>query len=102
MNINNREITRTESITLLGVFLDKNLSWKPHINYIKNEMLILVQIDRIVSYAMFLKTPLASSQGGIVIKYLVQLNFIYYYRSGNKNICQGICKFGIIGLKLIN
>ena len=39
------------------------------------------------------KFPLASSQSGIVIKYLVQ---IYYHRSGNKNICQGVCKFTII------
>ena len=33
---------------------------------------------------------------GIAINYLVQLKFIYYHRSGNNNICQGVCKFGII------
>ena len=33
---------------------------------------------------------------GIAINYLVQLKFIYYHRSGNNNICQGVCKLGII------
>ena len=33
---------------------------------------------------------------GIAINYLVQLKFIYYHRSGNNNICHGVCKFGII------
>ena len=44
-----------------------------------------------------LKKLLASNQSGIVIKYLVQLKFIYYYRSWNKNIFQDLCKCGIIG-----
>ena len=51
------------------------------------------ELEHISNYC-FKKTPLASSQSGIVIKYL---KFKYYRRSGNENICQGICKFGIIG-----
>ena len=51
------------------------------------------ELEPISNYC-FKKTPLASSQRGIVIKYL---KFKYYRRSGNENICQGICKFGIIG-----
>ena len=47
-------------------------------------------------YATFWKTPLASNQNGIVIKYFVEIVVIYYHRSGNKNICQGVRKFGII------
>ena len=38
LNINNREIARTESIKFLGIFLDENLSWKTHIKYIKNKI----------------------------------------------------------------
>ena len=38
LNINNREIARTESIKFLGVFLDENLSWKTHIKYIENKI----------------------------------------------------------------
>ena len=33
----------------------------------------------------------------MVIKYLVQLKFIYYHSSENKNIYKGLCKFEIIG-----
>ena len=32
------------------------------------------------------------SQIAIVIKYLEQLKFVYYHRSGNKNIDQGVCQ----------
>ena len=45
----------------------------------------------------FKKFPLASSQSGVVIKYLVEIKYMYYHRSRNKNIGQGVCKFGIIG-----
>ena len=38
LNINNREMTRTESIKFLGVFLNEMLSWKPHIKCIENKM----------------------------------------------------------------
>ena len=38
LNINNREIARAESIKFLGVLLDKNLSWKTHIEYIENKI----------------------------------------------------------------
>ena len=38
LNINNREIARTESIKFLGVLLDKNLTWKTHIKYIENKI----------------------------------------------------------------
>ena len=44
----------------------------------------------------FEKEPFGFCQGGIVIKPLMELKFIYYHRSGNKNICHGVCKFGII------
>ena len=37
LNIDNSEITRTESIKFLGVLLDQNLSWKTHIKYIENK-----------------------------------------------------------------
>ena len=47
-------------------------------------------------YATFWKTQLVSGQIGIFIKYLAQLKLIYYHRSGNKNTCRGVCKFGII------
>ena len=36
LNVNNKEIARTESIKFLGVLLDKNLSWKTHIKYIES------------------------------------------------------------------
>ena len=38
LNINNREIDRTECIKFLGVFLDENLSWKTHTKYIENKI----------------------------------------------------------------
>ena len=38
MKINNHEIKRAESIKLLGVMLDENLTWKPHIKYIENKI----------------------------------------------------------------
>ena len=38
LNINNREMTRTESIKFLGVFLNEMLSWKPRIKCIENKM----------------------------------------------------------------
>ena len=57
---------------------------------------ILVKIACLVPYTMFWKTPLVFSQSGTVIKYLVQIMFIYYRRSGNENICEGVHKCGII------
>ena len=59
--------------------------------------LILVKIARFVPYVKFSKNSFGP-QSGIVSKYLAQLKFIYYPRSGNKNICQGVCKFGIISI----
>ena len=47
---------------------------------------ILVKIIRFVPYATFWKTPLASSQSGIVITYLVQLRFVYYHSSGDATV----------------
>ena len=38
LNINNREIARTESIKFIGVLLDENLSWKTYIKYIENKI----------------------------------------------------------------
>ena len=38
LNINNCKIARTKSIKFLGVFLDENLSWKPHIKYVENRI----------------------------------------------------------------
>ena len=38
LNINNREIARTESIKFLGVLLEENLSWKTHKKYIENKI----------------------------------------------------------------
>ena len=38
LNINNREIARTEPIKFLSIFLDENLNWKLHIKYIENEI----------------------------------------------------------------
>ena len=58
ININNREIPRTESAKFLGVFLHENLSWKPHINYIKMKKVILVKIDQIVLYTIFFEKAL--------------------------------------------
>ena len=44
-----------------------------------------------------LKKPLwLPTQSGIVIKYSVQSKFTNYHRSRNKNICQVVCKFGMI------
>ena len=34
----NNQIQRSESIKVLGVFLDKNLTWKEHIKYIQNKI----------------------------------------------------------------
>ena len=48
---------------------------------------ILPKITRFIPYAGYWKTPLASS---------LQLKFVCYHRSGSKNICQGVYKFGII------
>ena len=44
------------------------------------------------------KTPLASSQSGLIVKYLAQSNFLWDHRSGNKNIylLEDVSKFGII------
>ena len=36
--MNNNQIQRSESIKFLGVFLDKNLTWKDHIKYIENKI----------------------------------------------------------------
>ena len=38
LKINNYEIKRAESIKLLGVLLDENLTWKPHIRYIEKKI----------------------------------------------------------------
>ena len=38
LNINTREIAQIESVKFLGVFLDENLSWKPHVKYIKMKL----------------------------------------------------------------
>ena len=38
LKINNYEIKRAESIKFLGVLLDQNLTWKPHIKYIENKI----------------------------------------------------------------
>ena len=38
LKINNYEIKRAESIKFLGVLLDGNLTWKPHIKYIENKI----------------------------------------------------------------
>ena len=36
--VDNNQIQRSESIKSLGVFLDKNLTWKEHIKYIENKI----------------------------------------------------------------
>ena len=36
--INNNQIQQSESIKVLGVFLDENLTWKDHIKYIENKI----------------------------------------------------------------
>ena len=51
---------------------------------------------RFVPDTTFWKIALCSSHSGVVIKYMAQLKFIYHYKSGN-NMCQGLCKFRIIG-----
>ena len=38
LKINNYEIKRAESIKFLGVLLDENSTWKPHIKYIENKI----------------------------------------------------------------
>ena len=38
LSICNNEIKRAKSIKFLGVFLDKNLTWKDHIRYLENEI----------------------------------------------------------------
>ena len=58
---------------------------------------ILVKIVEFVPYTTFWKTSLASSQRSIIIKYFAQLKFIYYHKSGEKNIWQDVCKFEVIG-----
>ena len=40
---------------------------------------------------------MASSQSGIIIKHLAELQFTHHHGSRNKNICQSVCIFGIIG-----
>ena len=42
LTINNYEIKRAESIKILGVLLDGNLTWKPHIKYIKTKIAIIL------------------------------------------------------------
>ena len=37
-NICNNQIQRSESIKVLGVFIDENLTWKEHIKYIQNKI----------------------------------------------------------------
>ena len=38
LQINNSTIKREETITFLGVLLDENLTWRPHINCIENKI----------------------------------------------------------------
>ena len=38
LKIYDYEIKQLESLTFLGVLLDKHLTWKPHIKYIENEI----------------------------------------------------------------
>ena len=61
-----------------------------------------MKIAWFVPYATFWKKSFGFSQIEIVIKYLVQLKFVYYHRSWNKNICQGVCKFAIISKRKIS
>ena len=56
---------------------------------------ILVEIAWFFLYARLWEITLASSYTWIVIKYMAQLRFIHYHRSGNKNICRSVCKSGI-------
>ena len=56
------------------------------------------KLPNVVVYTTFWKILLASSQSGVVINFKVYtIKFMYYHRSENSIICQGVCKFGISG-----
>ena len=38
LSINNTNIERVNEIKFLGIMLDENLTWKSHINYVKNKV----------------------------------------------------------------
>ena len=78
----------------LFYFLYKFYSLPPLLRWYPCRM-FPIKIIRFVPYATFWKNSFGlQSESGIVIKYLAQLEFIYYWhRPGNKDICQGACRF---------
>ena len=38
LKINNRDIEKVNTMKLLGILLDENLSWKEHTKYLKNKI----------------------------------------------------------------
>lgn len=38
LSIENVELEKVDEIKFLGVILDKNICWKPHINYIRSNL----------------------------------------------------------------
>ena len=71
LNINNREISRTESRKFLGVLLDENLSWKTHIKYIENKISKNISI-------LFKVRPFLNKMSLLSLYYCYIHSYIYY------------------------
>ena len=57
--INNQSLTEETSITYLGVYIDSNISWKSHINYIAQKIKSSIGILSKLHYFLNTKTLLS-------------------------------------------
>ena len=73
MNMNNREIVGTESIKFIGIFLDENPSWKPHIKYIENKISLTTDL-------LFKARPFLNNKSLLSLYYSYIHSYINYGR----------------------
>ena len=74
--LDNMKISRTETAKFLGVVMDKNLSWKHHINYIEKKIAKSVGIIKRLRYCLTEHT-LNTLYSTLVLPYLNDCNIIW-------------------------
>jgi hypothetical protein len=76
VSLNNIKISKTDTAKFLGVIIDKNLSWKDHINYIKGKISKNTGIIRRLKYRLPEKT-LNTLYNSLVLPYLNYCNIVW-------------------------
>jgi hypothetical protein len=74
--LDNMKISRTETAKFLGTVIDENLSWKQHINYIKNKIAKSIGIIKRLRYCLAEHT-LNTLYNTLVLPYLSYCNIIW-------------------------